>query len=114
MAGEAWKKLSDAQKKPYEKKYAEVFAEYQKDGWRGMEEAQRCPEEALREKVCRGLCGVSERWLERHGRSSAMPRRSPTRKSMPRSLRSIRKMAGEAWKKLSDAQKKPYEKKYAE
>merc|ERR1711988_648952 len=30
MAGEAWKKLSDAQKKPYEKKYAEVFAEYQK------------------------------------------------------------------------------------
>merc|ERR1712113_225590 len=30
MAGEEWKKLSDAQKKPYEKKYAEVLTEYQK------------------------------------------------------------------------------------
>merc|ERR1711948_231315 len=30
MAGEEWKKLSDAQKKPYEKKYAQVLTEYQK------------------------------------------------------------------------------------
>jgi len=124
MAGEAFKKLSDAQKKPYQQKYEAAKAKFEKDmaaflaaggekqkGAAALRAEKRKAKEGKKQKdpnAPKKPAGGA------YGQFLAEKRPEFMKKCAGQPITAVSKMAGEAWKKLSDAQKKPYEKKYAE
>merc|ERR1712048_1136501 len=123
MAGEAFKNLSDAQKKPYQDKYEAAKAKFEKDmsaflaaggekqkGAAALRTEKRKAKEGKKKKdpnapkkPAGGAYGVfmAEKRPEFIKACAGQP------------ITAVAKMGGEAWKKLSDAQKKPYETQYS-
>jgi hypothetical protein len=125
MAGEAWKKLSDAQKAPYQKKYEETKKQFDKDMAAFLEAggekvkgvlAQRAEKRKAKEgkgkkqkdlnapkKPCGGAYGV---FLAEN--------RAAITKTLPagHKITDVSKAAGAQWNALSDADKKPFQDKF--
>lgn len=124
MASACWAKLSAAQKAPYDKKYIEAKAAYEKNlaaflGSGGV--------------VQKGLAAQrKERKMEKEGKKKKKDENAPKRpagggygvflsenrekiaKSLPvgHKMTDVGKAAGEQWRALSDDAKQPYEAKY--
>jgi len=124
MAGAEWKKISDAAKAPYQKKYEQVKAKYDKDmaaflagggektkGTLALRAEKRKAKDGKKKKdpnapkkVAGGGYGV---FLNEN--------REKIVKSLPAGsnpITAVAKAAGEQWKALSEANKKPYVAKY--
>merc|ERR1712060_238756 len=124
MAGAEWKKLTEAQKAPYAKKYEAAKAQYDKEmeaflaaggvkekGLAALRTEKRKAKDGKKKKdpnapkrPAGGAFGV---WLAEN--------RSKIASSLPQGhkITDVTKAAGEQWRALSDAAKKPYEAKYA-
>jgi len=123
MAGEAFKNLSDAQKKPYQDKYEAAKAKFEKDmaaflaaggekqkGAAALRTEKRKAKEGKKKKdpnAPKKPAGGA------YGRFMAEKRPEFIKACAGQPITAVAKMGGEAWKKLSDAQKKPYETEYA-
>ena len=125
MAGEAWKKLSDAEKKPYQKTYEGVKTKFDTDmaaflaaggekvkGSRALRSEKRKAKEGKSKKkkdpnAPKKPCGGAYPVFLAENRESIV-------KSLPKGhkMTDVAKAAGEQWKKLSAKAKKPYEDKY--
>jgi len=123
MAGVDWKKLSDAQKAPYQKKYEAAKAKFDKDMAAFLE--------AGGEKT-KGVAALrSEKRKERDGKKKKDPNapkkpagggygvflsenRATIVKSLPagHKITDVSKVASEKWNALSDAAKKPFQDKF--
>merc|ERR1719498_1053086 len=122
MGGEAWKKMSDAQKAPYQKKYEEAKEQFDKNmkafldaggektkGAAALRSEKRKAKGAKKKdpnapkKPAGGAYGV---FLAEN--------REKIVKSLPagHKITDVSKAAGEQWKALPAAAKKPYEDKY--
>jgi len=116
MAGEAWKKMNDAARAPYMKKYEDKKVQFDKDmksfiaggGEVTKKERKRKNGKAKKDpnapkKPSGGGYGV---FLAEN--------RAKIVQSLPagHKITDVTKAAGEQWKKLSEAQKKPYNDKY--
>lgn len=123
MAGEAFKKLSDTQKKPYQDKYEAAKAKFEKDmaaflaaggekqkGAAALRSEKRKAKEGKKKKdpnAPKKPAGGA------YGVFMAEKRQDFMKACAGQPITAVSKMGGEAWKKLSDDQKKPYETKYA-
>ena len=124
MAGGAWKKLSDKQKAPYQTKYEEAKAQFDK----GMAAFL----EAGGEKTKGARALASEKRKAKSGKKvkdANAPKkpagggygvflaenRATITKSLPagHKITDVAKVAGARWKALSDAMKKPFQNKFA-
>jgi len=123
MGGEAWKKLSDSEKAPYQKKYEEAKAKFDKDMAAFLE--------AGGEKTKGATALRKERRMAKEGKKKKDPNapkkpagggygvflaenRAKIVKSLPadHKMTDVGKAAGSQWKSLSDAAKKPYQDKF--
>merc|ERR1712054_126069 len=122
MGGEAWKKVSQKEKDAYQKKYEQAKAKFEKD----MEAFK-----AAGGEVAKGIRALrNEKRKEKEGKKKKDPNapkrpqsaysifmsenREAILKSLPAGanpITDVAKKAGEQWKALSTAAKKPYEKK---
>jgi len=123
MAGDAWKKISDKEKAPYQKKYEETKAKFDKDMAAFL---------AAGGEKTKGVIGLrNEKRKEREGKKKKdknapkkpaggaygvflAENRSAIVKSLPagHKMVDVAKAAGAQWKELSDAAKKPYQDMY--
>merc|ERR1719235_1892774 len=116
MAGEAWAKLSDAQKAPYQKQYESKKSQFDKDMdaflasggekaqiKRKAKEGKKSKDPNAPKKPAGGAYGV---FLAKN--------RAAIVKSLPagHKITDVTKAAGTQWKALSDAAKKPYNDEY--
>jgi hypothetical protein len=118
MAGEAWSKMSDTQKAPYQKKYESAKIQFDKDmaaflaggGEIEKKEKKRKAKDGKKKKdpdapkkPAGGAYGV---FLAKN--------RADIVKSLPagHKITDVAKAAGAQWKALPDAQRVPYEKEY--
>eukprot|EP00929_Paragymnodinium_shiwhaense_P106259 TRINITY_DN7150_c0_g1_i4.p2 TRINITY_DN7150_c0_g1~~TRINITY_DN7150_c0_g1_i4.p2 ORF type:complete len:219 (-),score=99.28 TRINITY_DN7150_c0_g1_i4:312-968(-) len=124
MAGEAWKKLSEAEKKPYQAKFVEAKAAYEKAlaaflaGGGTVEKgirAQRTEKRKAKEgkKAKKDPDAPKKPAGGAYGRFLA-DKRADIVKSLPagHKITDVTKKAGEMWKGLTEAAKQPYEEKY--
>jgi ABC-type transporter MlaC component len=123
MAGEAFKKLNDAQKKPYQEKYDVAKAKFEKDmaafiaaggekqkGVTALRAEKRKAKEGKKKKdpnAPKKPAGGA------YGVFLAAKRPEFMKACAGQPITAVSKMAGEAWKKLSDTQKKPFQAEYA-
>jgi hypothetical protein len=128
MAGGAWKKLSDKQKAPYQTKYEEAKAQFDK----GMAAFL----EAGGEKIKGARALASEKRKAKSGKKvkdanapkklggsgfgvflaenrATITKSLPAGHRLPRSQVAVAKAAGAQWKALSDAMKKSFQDKFA-
>lgn len=123
MAGEAWKKLSDAQKKPYQKKYEDAKAKYDTDMAAflagGGEKSKGL--RAQRAEKKRERNGKKKKDANAPKKPSGggygvflAENRAAIVKSLPagHKITDVSKAAGAQWKALSDAAKQPYTDKF--
>merc|ERR1719235_2950189 len=116
MAGEAWAKLSDAQKAPYQKQYESKKSQFDKDMdaflasggekaqiKRKAKEGKKSKDPNAPKKPAGGAYGV---FLAKN--------RAAIVKSLPagHKITDVIKAAGTQWKALSEAAKKPYNDEY--
>jgi len=123
MAGEVFKKLSDAQKKPYQEKYEAAKAKFDKDmaaflAAGGEKQKGAAALRAEKRKAKEGKKKKDPNAPKKpvggaYGQFLAEKRPEFTKKCEGQPMTAVGKMAGEQWKLLSDAEKKPYEAKYA-
>merc|ERR1712242_168513 len=122
MAGEVFRKLNDAQKKPYQEKYEAAKTKFDKDmaaflaaggekqkGAAALRTEKRKAKEGKQKKdpnAPKRPAGGA------YGQFLAERRPEFAKACAGQSITAVSKMASEAWKKFSDAQKKPYEAKY--
>merc|ERR1712039_306125 len=122
MAGEAFKKLSDAQKKPYQQKYETAKEKFDKDmaaflaaggekqkGAAALRTEKRKAKEGKKKKdpnAPKRPAGGA------YGQFLAEKRPEFIKACAGQPISAVGKMAGVAWQKLSAAQKKPYEAQY--
>lgn len=125
LGSESWSKLSDAQKAPYQKKYEEKKAQFDKEmaAFLAAGGEKTKGEVALRNERRKAKLGIEKKVKDPnapkkpagggYGVFLAENRESIT-KSLPAGskITDVSKAAGAQWKKLSDAQKKPYEEKF--
>lgn len=123
MGGAEWKKLSAEAKKPYEKKYLEAKATYDKE-LQSFKDAGGVLEKGITAKR-------SEKRKEKEGKKKKDPNapkrpaggaygawlnanREAIKKQLPsgHKITDVTKKASELWGKLSTEEKKPYEDKY--
>jgi len=116
MAGEKWKEVSAAEKAKWQNKYDEVKAQYDKD-LKAFEDAggvkaprKRKGEDGKRKKKDpnapkKPAGGAFGQFLNAN-------RAQFTKECAGLPITAISKKAGEKWKTLSDAEKKPYEETY--
>jgi len=123
MAGDNWKNMTDAQQAPYNKKYADAKVQFDKDmaaflakggevtkGARGLRSEKRKARDAKKKKDInapkRPGAGAYSIFLAEN--------RAKIMQSLPAGSRvsDVAKVAGETWKALSDAQRKPYDEKF--
>eukprot|EP00933_Yihiella_yeosuensis_P062156 TRINITY_DN650_c0_g1_i1.p1 TRINITY_DN650_c0_g1~~TRINITY_DN650_c0_g1_i1.p1 ORF type:complete len:238 (+),score=104.34 TRINITY_DN650_c0_g1_i1:149-862(+) len=125
MAGAAWKKLSEAQKAPYQKKYEEAKAKFDKDmadflAAGGVKEkgatAQRKERKLAKEgKLPKKKDPDAPKKPAGGGYGQYLKEnRAKIAASLPKDhkMTDVGKKAGEDWRKFSEAQKKPYNDKY--
>jgi len=126
LGGEKWKKLSAAQKAPYEKKAAEAKAKFEKDmaafvaagGVAGKRRADKA--EAKREKADKRARKANKDPNKPKKPQTAYwlwlgENRAAIQKEVGKgSVTEVAKKGGEKWKALSDAARAPFEKKAAE
>jgi len=124
LAGDSWKKLSEAQKAPYQKQYEVVKAAFDKEMAAFLA--------AGGEKTKGVLAQRSEKRKAKEGKKAKDPNapKKPTGggygvflsenrekivKSLPagHAMTDVAKAAGQQWGKLSDSAKKPYQDKFA-
>jgi hypothetical protein len=127
LAGEAWKAMSDDQKKPYEEKYATAKAKYEADiaaflagggemtkGARALRSEKKKAKEEKKAKKAKDPNMPKKPAGGGYGRFLAA-NRAKIVSSLPKDhkITDVTKAAGLQWKALSDADKKPYEDAYA-
>jgi len=125
MAGAEFKKLSEAQKKPYQAKYEAAKAKFEKDmkafldaGGEKQKGATALRAEKRKAKEAGGKKAKDPNAPKKpaggaYGQYLAEKRPEFIKKCAGKPITEVSKMAGAEWKKLTDAQKAPYEKKYA-
>ena len=119
LASERWKKLSENEKAVYQKKYEAVKAKYDKD-LKAFEDAG-----GVKEKVKRKGKDEDGKKKKKDPNRPKKPaggaygiylseNREAIKKSLPKDhkITDVSKKAGEQWKALSEAAKKPYQQKY--
>jgi len=125
MAGEAWKKLSDAQKLPYQKKYEEAKTQFDKGMAAFLEaggEKTKGPV-ALRSEKRKAMSGIGKKAKDANAPKKPTgggygvflaENRVAIGKSLPvgHKMSDVAKAAGAQWKALSDAKKKPFNEKF--
>lgn len=121
LAGAEWKKLADADKKPFEKKYEEAKAKFEKD-MAAFKAAGGVVEKGAAAKRKERMAGRKKKDKNAPKRPVGgaygqflAEKREEIKKSLPadHKITEVSKKAGELWKKLSDDAKKPYEAKFA-
>jgi len=118
MAGDKWKEASDAEKAKWQKKYDEVKAQYDKDlkafedagGVKAPIERKRKGEDGKRKK--KDPNAPKKPAGGAYGQFLNANRAQFTKECAGLPITAISKKAGEKWKTLSDAEKKPYEEMY--
>ena len=125
MAGAEWKKLTDAQKAPYQKRYEDNKAKFDKDmaaflaaGGEKQKGARALRSEKAKEKEGGGKKKKDANAPKKpaggaYGQYLA-ENRAAIVKTLPagHKITDVAKAAGAKWKALSDKDKKPYEDKY--
>jgi len=127
MAGEAWKKMTEAQKAPYQKKYEQAKVKFDKDmaaflaaggevvkGARALRTEKRKAKEGGKMKKKKDANAPKKPAGGAYGVFLAENRENII-KSLPagsNKTTDVAKAAGEQWKKLSEKAKKPYQDKY--
>jgi len=124
MGGDAWKQLNDKQKEPYQKKYEANKAQYEKDLAAFLAAGGAVEKGATAKRT--------EKRKEKEGKKKKKDANAPKKpaggaygvylaenresivKSLPagHKITDVAKKAGELWKALPDATKKPFEAKY--
>lgn len=123
MAGDAFKKLSEAQKMPYQQQYEAAKSKYEKDltAFLAAGGEKRKGAAALRMEKRKAQEGKKKKDPAApkkpsgggYGQFLAEKRPEFQKACAGQSVTAVSKMAGGAWKKLSDVEKKPYEVLYA-
>jgi hypothetical protein len=123
LAGEAWKKLSDSEKKPYEDKYGTAKSKFETDmaaflaaggekakGAAAMRSDKKKEKEGKKSKKAKDPNMPKKPAGGGYGRFLA-ENRAKIVASLPKDhkITDVTKAAGIQWKALSDAAKKPYE-----
>jgi len=123
LAGEAWKNLSDMQKKPYEEKYAAAKVKFEADmaaflaaggektkGVTALRSERKKAKEGKKAKKAKDPNMPKKPAGGGYGRFLA-ENRAKIVASLPKDhkITDVAKAAGTQWKALSDAAKKPYE-----
>jgi len=127
LVGEAWKKLSDSEKKPYEDKYATAKSKFETDmaaflaaggekakGAAAMRSDKKKEKEGKKSKKAKDPNMPKKPAGGGYGRFLA-ENRAKIVASLPKDhkITDVAKAAGIQWKALSDAAKKPYEDAFA-
>ena len=129
MAGEAWRKLSPEEKKPYQDRYETVRAEYYEDKQAFLESGGVIEKSGKAKRACKRKAKQDPQYVAKMAK-----RNDPNRPRMFRGgaygcfvtkFRSdfqaqcagkpawaVAKLAAEKWKALSDAEKQPFEEEY--
>lgn len=125
MAGDAFKKLSEAEKAPFQKRYEAVKEQYEKDlaAFTKAGGVIQKGAAALRTEKRKAKEGGGKKKKDpnapkkpvggAYGCFLAEKRPEFAKACTGQPITAVTKMAADAWKKLSDAEKKPYESKYA-
>jgi len=121
MAGDAWKKLSDAQKAPYQKKYEEAKAKFEKDMAAFLAAGGVKEKGAAAQRKERKLAKEGKLPKKKDPNAPKKPtgggygqylneNRAKIAASLPKDhkMTDVGKKAGENWRALPDAQKKKY------
>eukprot|EP00416_Gambierdiscus_australes_P040815 CAMPEP_0171102572 /NCGR_PEP_ID=MMETSP0766_2-20121228/58157_1 /TAXON_ID=439317 /ORGANISM="Gambierdiscus australes, Strain CAWD 149" /LENGTH=206 /DNA_ID=CAMNT_0011562891 /DNA_START=50 /DNA_END=670 /DNA_ORIENTATION=+ len=126
LAGESWKKLTDAEKEPYQKKYEAAKVQFDKDM------AEFLNSGGTKTKSARAQA-TEKRKAKEQGGKGKRSKKDPNRPKKPAGggfgiylnkyradfmkecskLTDATKLASTKWKALTEAQKKPYEDEYA-
>ncbi|KII66140.1 High mobility group protein TDP-1 [Thelohanellus kitauei] len=106
MAGKKWKELSDAEKKPYDKKAQEDKERYERELASGLVAQPRKSKGAKGKKKEAKDPNKPKRATSAYLYFSADFRKSPDAAGIKHT--EIMKAAATKWKKLTDAEKKPY------
>lgn len=128
MAGAAWKKLSEADKAPYQKAYDAAKSKFDIDmaaflkaggekakGTRALATEKRKAKEDPKSKAKRARKEDPNRPKKPAGGAYGCylaKHREALQKECPGSITGVSKLAGSRWKALSEKQKEPYEKEY--
>jgi len=125
MAGEAWKKMSDSQKAPYLKKYDEAKVQFDKDMETFLAKGGEVTKgaRALRSEKRKAKDGTLKKKKDENAPKKPAgggfgvflaENRAKITQSLPAGHKctDVTKAAGEQWKALSEAQKKPYNNKF--
>merc|ERR1712060_277744 len=124
MASEEWKKLTEAQKAPYQQKYEGLKAKFDKD-MAAFLEAGGVKEKGVMAQRAEKRKAKEEKRAKKDPNAPKRPaggaygvflaeNRAKIVSSLPKDhkITDVAKAAGVQWKALSDAAKKPYEDKY--
>jgi len=123
MAGEAWGKMTDAQKAPYMKKYEGAKVQFDKDMKAFIAQGGEVTKgvRALRSEKRKAKDGKKKKDPNAPKKPSGggygvflAENRAKITQSLPagHKMTDVAKAAGEQWKSLSEAQKKPYNDKF--
>jgi len=125
MAGAEFKKLTEAQKKPYQQKYEAAKEKFDKDmkafldaggekqkGATALRAEKRKAKEDGGKKAAKDPNAPKKPAGGGYGQFVAEKRPEFMEKCKGKPITEVSKLAGVAWKKLTDAQKAPYQAKY--
>jgi len=129
LAGESWKKLTEAEKAPYQKEYEAVKSKFDTDmaaflnaggekakGARALAAEKRKGQDDPKAKAKRARKEDPNRPKKPTGGGYGCflsKHRDAFQKECPGSVAGVAKLAGARWKALSEADKKPFEEEYA-
>jgi len=123
MGGEAWRKLSDAQKRPYQKKYEQAKAQFDKSMAAFLEAGGEKTKGARALRTERRREGGSKKVKDANAPKKPIggaygvflaENRATIAKSLPAGhhMTDVTKAIGAQWRELSDAKKKPFQDKF--
>jgi len=118
LAGQRWKAMTDAQKKPFDEKYKKAKEKFDKD-MAAFEAAggEKAPRKRKADKEGKGKKKKDPNAPKKpaggaYGRFLNKNRPAFTEQCKGQSITAVSKLAGAKWKALSAAEKEPFEKEY--